>query len=743
MSKISSRPAGRLTGVVGRIKKDLADPLFRNAYALLINALCTSLLGLVYWILAARFYSPTLVGASSALIATLLLASTVAQLNLGGALARFLPRAGWASRRLVLSAYAVCGALAIVVALGAMPWISRMAHTVGLGGPGGRLWLVAAVVVWCIFALQDHTLTGLREAIWVPAENALFGLLKILLLTTLAATLPRLGILASWTIPMALMLLPVNMLIFGRFLPRHMHQGIVAESLGAKKIGHFVALDYAGSLFNLASSQLLPVLVAARIGAEANGYFYIAWVVMTTLDLALVSVTSSLTVEGAHEQARLPELTSALFHRLLVGGALLVAGIVIGAPYVLSIFGSEYASNASGLLRLLAVGLLPRAAIVLWMSTARVQNKMGEIVAVQGALSVIVLGLSALLMSPFNIAGVGIAYLIGQTALALALSPRLRRLMAPFNRAKAMQTEAAGNQWSTEPEVSMDDLAVVIPVRNAEALIEDCLASVVRCKPAEIIVVDGLSTDSTLDIAGRFPVRIISDGGFGLPVARTLGAQAAKSRWVALVDADLVVNEADLEQLLREFVTGGYVGLQAGLRSVSGKGYWSRALANHHRYGFSRTWFGLGMTVFEREQLLQLGFDRDFFSGEDIELRLRLKDLGARTGVSRKTVAVHRFQDGFMFARRQWVADGTGLARVIRKRGFRAWWLVGVPLASGVWGMIVSLIRLQPQWIPYFLCYLVANYASMMKQLCRPAKGSSVAAEAHAPFPVPLDTHSQ
>jgi glycosyltransferase involved in cell wall biosynthesis/O-antigen/teichoic acid export membrane protein len=728
-----------LKGLAGRLRKDLSDPLFRNAYALLINVLITSLLGLLYWILAARLYSPTLVGASSALIATLLLASTVAQLNLGGALARFLPKAGSASRRLVLSAYAVSGSLAIVVALTAMPWIDRMAHEVDLKGAVGHLWLILAVVVWCIFALQDHTLTGLRQSIWVPAENAVFGVLKIVLLTTLAATLPRLGILASWTFPMALMLLPVNILIFRRFLPRHMRISKGRrEALGPKKIGHFVAFDYAGCLLNLASSQLLPVLVAARIGAEANGYFYIAWVVMTTLDFALVSVTSSLTVEGAHAEDRLPELTSALIPRLLVGGGVLLAAIVIGAPHLLSIFGPAYAANASGLLRFLALGLLPRGVIVLWMSTARVQNKVREIVAVQGALSVMVLGLSALLIAHFNISGVGIAYVIGQTTVALALLPRLRRLLVPLTEPRR---NAAETGRRTCPEsVSVDDLSVVVPVRNAEAQIEECLASIVRCRPAEIIVVDGLSSDSTLEIAQVFPVHIISDKGLGLSVARTLGAEAARSRWVALIDSDLVVGEKDLEELLQEFVAGDYVGLQAGLRSVSSRGYWGRALANHHRHGISRRWFGLGMTIFERDRLLELGFDREFPSGEDIELRLRLKDQGARIGVSRKTVAVHRFDGEFAFAKRQWAADGAGLARVISKRGPGAAWLIGVPLVSAVWGIALSVIRMHIHWIPYFLCYLVANYFAILRQLLSSTKLRPLAPEVPQPAAVPLDT---
>ena len=66
------------------------------------------------------------------------------------------------------------------------------------------------------------------------------------------------------------------------------------------------------------------------------------------------------------------------------------------------------------------------------------------------------------------------------------------------------------------------DLTVVIPVRNAERLLPDCLASVAREGPGRIVVVDGNSTDSTLEIARQYSTTILSDEGRGLPVARTV-----------------------------------------------------------------------------------------------------------------------------------------------------------------------------------------------------------------------------
>src|SRR6266540_3743168 len=72
-------------------------------------------------------------------------------------------------------------------------------------------------------------------------------------------------------------------------------------------------------------------------------------------------------------------------------------------------------------------------------------------------------------------------------------------------------------------EGSMLDVSVVVPVRNAERLLDACLASIARSRPRELIVVDGRSTDSTGEIAWRYTQRLLSDEGRGLPVARLLG----------------------------------------------------------------------------------------------------------------------------------------------------------------------------------------------------------------------------
>jgi len=257
----------------------------------------------------------------------------------------------------------------------------------------------------------------------------------------------------------------------------------------------------------------------------------------------------------------------------------------------------------------------------------------------------------------------------------------------------------------------MLDVSVVVPTRNAAALLDECLASIVSSDPREIIVVDGRSEDATVTIAERHGVRVLSDDGRGLPVARRRGAESAKASRVALIDADVVLPPGALSALLDEFDQGGYAALQGGLHSVGGPGYWGRALAQHHRTGRSRRWFGLVATVFDRDTLLSHGFDERFTSGEDIELRWRLERLGLRIGVSEQTYVLHRFADSFSFAQGQFLADGYGIGRMVAmKRGWRSAALLGLPAAAAIRGIALSVLHGSPRWIPYYVAFAVGNF---------------------------------
>jgi hypothetical protein len=350
-------------------------------------------------------------------------------------MARFIPVAGRATSRLVAYAYVSTLALAAVVSLifvlGFNAWSPD--NSVLEGGPLFRAWFVCSSMLWGVFALQDGVLTGLRQTAWVPIENTFYGLAKILFLIALATILPEHGIFASWTIPMVLALVPVNLLIFRRLIPRHVATAQDrAISITPRQIIQFVMGDYAGSLFVEMSTALLPVIVLSQAGANANAHFYLAWTIAYSLRLVAMNMATSLTVEAAADQTKLGLYSRSM---LIHMGRLLLPMIVVvflGAPYLLRLFGESYAAEGTSLLRLLALAVIPTGINGLYLSIARVQRRMMGVVLVQGSLCALTLSLSIVLLKSMGITGIGLAWLLGQTAVAtVLLLTQLRSLLRP------------------------------------------------------------------------------------------------------------------------------------------------------------------------------------------------------------------------------------------------------------------------------------------------------------------------
>lgn len=261
-------------------------------------------------------------------------------------------------------------------------------------------------------------------------------------------------------------------------------------------------------------------------------------------------------------------------------------------------------------------------------------------------------------------------------------------------------------------------VSAVVPVRNGEALLPGCLAALRRNGLEEVVVVDGRSTDDSRAIAARHGAIVVSDEGRGLPYARMLGARTATRDLVLLVDADVVFPDGGVVGLVREFRDGGYAALQAGQQSVGGPGYWGRALAHHHRTGRSRHWFGLVATVFARHELLATGFDQEFRSGEDIELRWRLRESGRPAGVSKTVQVQHRYAgDDFAFAKDQFLMDGVGLGLMIDRHGLLGLRLAALPAAAFARGVAFSAVRREPRWIGYYAAFAWWNYVGLIRGL--------------------------
>lgn len=414
-----------------RLREHVRSPLYTNVYSLTLNTVVSSLLGIGYWVLAARLYSPRELGAGAAIVSTMTFLSNLSQLNLNGALARFLPTAGRQGGRLIRYAYGASCCVALLLGSGFLLLAPEISHGFPLlsAGPLLALAFVVSVAAWGVFTLQDSVLTALRGAVWVPVENAAFGVTKIVLLVLLAAVVPGLGIFISWNAPVLVALILVNLLVFRRLLPR-LHERRQAIALPARGIlVRFVTLDYVGYLFLQAGTNALPLLVTATLGAGTNAVFYVGWLLGSSMELIAYHFGTSLTVESAADASRLATYARQVVRRgllIFTAGAALLCAL---APLLLTIFGSQYADESSTVLRLFALAVVPKFLVTVFVAACRVQRRVGHIVLIHASTSALVLTTAVLAMPSLGAAGVGIAYLTGQLVVAGAVLPGLVRLL--------------------------------------------------------------------------------------------------------------------------------------------------------------------------------------------------------------------------------------------------------------------------------------------------------------------------
>jgi O-antigen/teichoic acid export membrane protein len=360
----------------------------------------------------------------------MVLMANLAELNLYNTLIRFLPTAGPRSRLYTLRAYLAVAAASVVVALVALPFLRHIELVRELlrYGPAGVALLVGALLVWTVFALQDSVAIGARATAWVPVENGLFGVLKLVLLVAFAAAFPGSGVFWSWLLAMAPVLVLMNALLFGRLLPRHARESAGAsEQVSRADVAGFLTLDNVALISATAANYVLPIMVVVLAGNEANGYFFVAWSIAAVLDVALVNVASSLTVEGARHKDRLGELTRSLLRRITVIALPLVLVVCAAAPLILSLYGEAYVAHSTTMLRVVVLAVLPRIVVVVWMSLNRVRQRLGRILVVQSLLTGSVLGLSWVFLPTWGILAVGTIHLAVQTLAAIVLAPALWR----------------------------------------------------------------------------------------------------------------------------------------------------------------------------------------------------------------------------------------------------------------------------------------------------------------------------
>ncbi len=425
--------------VIGHLKRAIERTagvsLYRNAFYLMISPFVIAVLGFVFWVLAARIHSAEEVGLASATIAVASMLAVVANLGLGPGMIRYLPRADSRANEIVNSSLTLTSLVSIVAAViflaGLGVWSPKLVFL--RENPG---YIIAFIVFACantLSILLSSTFVAWRRSEFFLANGLIAGIVKVPLLVLLVMLMDSFGIFASWGIALSVALL----LCLFVFLPRvqNRYRPRITVRWGVlKEMMRFSFANYVANSLLVAPGFLFPLMVVNLAGAEANAYFYSAWLISSILFGLSTATSLSLFAEGSHDESALEanvRRAVKLTFLILVPGVVLIVAL---ADKVLLAFGDSYFQNAVVLLRTLAAASAFVAVNNIFLGVMRVRKRLGVIVGLTSFLAIATLVLAYVLLPRLGISGVGVAFLASNGTVALLVVgaySRWRRRSSP------------------------------------------------------------------------------------------------------------------------------------------------------------------------------------------------------------------------------------------------------------------------------------------------------------------------
>jgi len=225
-------------------------------------------------------------------------------------------------------------------------------------------------------------------------------------------------------------------------------------------------------------------------------------------------------------------------------------------------------------------------------------------------------------------------------------------------------------------------LSVVVPCKNEEKFIAQCLDSILRndypMDRIEILVVNGMSTDATLSIVTRYAseypvIKVLNNIKEITPAGLNLGIMASSGDVVFRIDAHARVAPDYLRRCVERLRSEDADNVGGAMRTLpydSSISAHSIALCMSHKFGVGNSVFRTGSnrpaftdTVFggcyRKKIFAQLGlFNEDLPRTQDIEFNQRLRKSGGRilldpsikcdyfASPNLRSFANHNFEDG-------------------------------------------------------------------------------------------------
>jgi len=205
----------------------------------------------------------------------------------------------------------------------------------------------------------------------------------------------------------------VSWYLFVKRIPEHMSFDATTERLPTtKELIVLAGAQYASVLSSVIMPSLITLIVIQRLGPVANAHYFLPAMIASGISLFCWSVVRSFLVEASHEPEKLRRHANSAIRALIIVVAPSVVFGIIFAPLYLKIFGADYSSQGTALMRMLLLALPGSTVMVFYSAFAWLDKRVWWMTARNLVGSTIQLLVILLLIDSHGIESIGIAAIV-------------------------------------------------------------------------------------------------------------------------------------------------------------------------------------------------------------------------------------------------------------------------------------------------------------------------------------------
>ena len=400
--------------------------LYRDATSLASSSMLTALLGVAFWIVAARTLPPSKLGVQTALLSALTAPDIVIASGVGDAFTAILPAAPGVRAAILRRGYRLVLVMSVVAGVAAATISVTVLHQVR-GSITVALAVAIGTVVWALFTVQDPALTSMGRAQWLPIENGLVSTLKVAVFPALVALALGLPMIVATVLPGAAavgVLLPKL-----RAMARKSDAAVrTATAMQSGAAAHVVRRQFdaltlrttASVALTLGSLTFLPFVVTVLGGATQGAVFALCLSVNQSLDFVGSALGVSLVVHASTQGADGARMARQVLYRAaLIVGAGGIALIAV-APLVLRVMNPAYLGlHGVEVIAILCAGSLLRTGFVTWSALQRSRRHLRPVLLLNTAGALTLYATLPTLCHAWGAVGAAISLATAQTVLTI------------------------------------------------------------------------------------------------------------------------------------------------------------------------------------------------------------------------------------------------------------------------------------------------------------------------------------